>query len=368
MLGFFIDDNAEDRTRISRLLSQHGMMIDDQFEPVEPMKLRDALLEKAPCIVALDFRLDDENLEENNYKAGALAQILRESLLERPELDFPIILVSTEENIKRIFSIDKTSHDLFDQKYMKGRLSDRGYRAECHRQMRGLAKGYKDIAACLLGQGGAASLLALSVDEFETMPLHGFAIDVLNADSVTHVVARLVLRQLIERPGPLLSPRDISARLGIENEPNQVSAAVEKLVALGMGYSGVFSDGWTRLWRHRLEAWADREIGSPLTSIKGADRAKVISKALGLDLKPAVSKWSNSSDELFAFACTVCGSPSERRNSLSLYDKYLLPYAEKKRVCFDCYVRGELDRSPHLAIDQSDLEIAADVVAGRIAR
>ncbi|MBO9441266.1 hypothetical protein J7363_04105 [Phaeobacter italicus] len=368
MIGFFIDDNAEDRIRIARLLEQKELPINGSFEPVDPIKLRDAILAEKPDLVALDFRLDDEDLAENNYKGGALAQIFREALLETPALDFPIVLVSTEENIKQIYSIDKTSHDLFDQKYMKGQLRDRVYRATCHREILSLAKGYKRIAAALEAGSGVGNLLSLDDDELEIVPLHGFATDLRNCNSVTHVAARMLLRQLIERAGPLLSDKEVAARLGIATERAQLERTMAYMFDAGFGYEGVFGDGWPRIWRHRLEAWAKDLLKEPLTSLSGAERANRLTEAIGLQLQPAVSKWTNSSDELFAFACTTCREPTERRNSLSLYDKYLLPYSEKKRICFDCFIRGEMERFPQLAVDEGDIEVAEDIREGRITR
>jgi len=311
---------------------------------------------------------DDNDLKQNTYKGGALAQILREAVLETPDRDFPIILVSTEENIKQIYSIDKTSHDLFDQKYMKGRLSDRVYRAECQRQILSLAKGYKDISEKQAKGAGLAELLALESDELEVVPLNGFATDLKNADSVVHVVSRLILRQLIERPGPLLAGRDVAARLGLANDDDQIDKVMAYLNSEGMSYAGVYSDGWTRIWRHRLDEWASSHFQSPLSSIPGSERASRISEIIDDELSPAVSSWSGSSDELFAFACTVCANPTERRNSVALYDKYLLPYVERKRVCFDCLMRGRLAEFPQLSVDEADLDIVADVREGRITR
>lgn len=50
--------------------------------------------------MALDYRLDDPL--SSGYKAGALAQLLRDSVMDTVAEDFPIILVSV------------TAHDLFD--------------------------------------------------------------------------------------------------------------------------------------------------------------------------------------------------------------------------------------------------------------
>lgn len=369
MIGFFVDDNTEERTRISRLLEQDDLEIDPQFEPIAPTDLRDALLDKVPDLVALDFRLDDEDLADNNYKGGALAQILREAVLETPERDFPIILVSTEENIKQIYGIDRTSHDLFDQKYMKGRLNDKFYRTTCHREILSLANGYKAIAAAIgKGQLDLSTLLDLTADELEIVPLHGLATDVKDGKSVTHVVARTLLRQVIGRAGPLLDEKDIAAHLGLANDGEQIAHVIEYLDDQGMCYTGVFSDGWPRVWRHRMDDWANKALDAPLSSFTGAERAEKLSEITRLKLKPAVSNWTGKSNELFAFACAVCEDPTERRNSVALYDKYLLSYSERRRVCFDCLIRGELERVTSMSVDEGDAKIANDVRAGRIAR
>ena len=370
MNGFYIDDNEDERKRISRLLGQDCFPIHPEFEPFAPTELRDALLERSPDLVAIDFRLDDEDLSANDYKGGTLAKILREAVLEAPDKDFPIVLVSTEEDIRTIYRIDKTSHDLFDQIYLKDHLNDRQYREKCHREFLSLAKGYKTLSTAIKsGKLNLSNLLALSEDELELLPLHGLATDIKEINSVTHVVARILLRQVIGRPGPLLAARDVAAHLGLKNEEIQISQILDYLEReIEMSYSGVFSDGWSRVWCHRLDKWSTDVLGALLSSFTGEERAKKISIVTGLELEPAVSKWTGKSDELFFFACSVCGFPTERRNSVALYDKILLPYSERKRACFDCLVRGNLDRDPSLSVAEGDTAILEDVLAGRIPR
>ena len=370
MNGFYIDDNEDERYRISRLLEQDGFPIHPEFEPFALTDLRDALMDKSPDLLAIDFRLDDEDLSANDYKGGALAKILREAVLEAPGKDFPIVLVSTEENIRTIYEIDKTSHDLFDQKYMKGHLNDRQYREKCHREILSLAKGYKTISNAIISRKlNLSNLLALSEDELELLPLHDLATDIKGANSVTHVAAGILLRQVIDRPGPLLATEDIAAHLGLENENVQISQILEFLDReIGMSYSGVFSDGWPRIWCHRLDKWSIDVLGGLLSSFTGEQRAEKIGTVTGLKLRPAVSKWTGKSDELFSFACSVCGFPTERRNSVALYDKFLLLYSERKRACFDCVIRGNLERETSLSVADGDTVVSEDVLAGRIPR
>lgn len=367
MVGYFIDDKKDDRETISRLLSTAQLTINPEL-PTEPVALKDKLVAGGTDILALDFRLDEEDLKENRYKAGALAQLLREALIESPAQDFPIVLISTEENINQIYNIDKTSHDLFDQKYLKGKLSNKEYRDMCRRQLFSLASGYREIYKCTRAAGFPYNLLNIASDEWEVISPHGLLTDLNGAKGIPHVIAKLLLRQVIERPGILLSAKDVGARLGIEAENEQHEAAFNFLVDAGLGYNGIFSTGWPRIWRHNLDRWAAEYFEEPLTSIPGDRRAKTLSKIMKRDFTPAVSKWTGRPDELFAFACAICCYPTEMRNSLALYDKYLLPYVERKRACFDCIVKGALDQHPGVTIDETDAELGQRIRSGEIKR
>ena len=83
------------------------------------------ILSSKPQLLLLDYRLDQnpgDNANQNRYKAGPLAQQLRDHAVDTPEDDLPIVLLSNEENIRKLFVPDMTVHDLFDDKHTKQRV------------------------------------------------------------------------------------------------------------------------------------------------------------------------------------------------------------------------------------------------------
>ena len=106
------------------------------------MTLAQEISATQPDLLALDYRLNDPRKERPfGYKAGPLAQQLRDQALETVSQDFPIILVSHQDDIKAFFD-NVTAHNLFDRCFSKEELGNGG----SHRlQILSLVKGYKHL-------------------------------------------------------------------------------------------------------------------------------------------------------------------------------------------------------------------------------
>ena len=123
--GYFVDDNSEDLTIFSELLSEidysESSLKVEGMRLIGESKLANNIVDSQPNILFLDFRLDD-NLQANNmnndqgYKGGSLAQNIREKITSGNNSikDFPIVLVSAENNIEHLYKPDRRAHDLFD--------------------------------------------------------------------------------------------------------------------------------------------------------------------------------------------------------------------------------------------------------------
>jgi len=84
-------------------------------KPSELVTLAQEISATQPDLVALDYRLNEPRKEwPFGYKAGPLAQQLRDQALETVSQDFPIILVSHQDDIKAFFD-NVTAHNLFDR-------------------------------------------------------------------------------------------------------------------------------------------------------------------------------------------------------------------------------------------------------------
>lgn len=140
--GFFVDDDINDETYIKALSS--SALSFKLEKPEELTSVAASIFNASPDIVALDYRLD-ENYSEcqaAQYRAGPLAQQLRDLATANVQQDFPIVLVSAEGKIRHDYNPDATTHDLFDNIYPKEHAFQ--YRSE----LIGLIEGYKTLKEC----------------------------------------------------------------------------------------------------------------------------------------------------------------------------------------------------------------------------
>lgn len=367
--GIYIDDQEQNYGEFLNVTGKDSVKFRLDIRPNEAGKLVESILKANTDIVALDYRLDDNqrSFPEATYRAGGPAQMLREEMLDRPDEDFPIILISTEENIRQLYRPDETAHNLFDAWYLKTKLPDETYTKKVGTQIVGLIKGYKTIGDVAGKAQKHLTLLNLSLDEWNELNPSALLIS-LRETSVTHVIARILLQNVIKRPGLLLRPIDAYARLSLAPENDNLDKAFKFLFDAGLGYEGAFSDGWPRLWRHRFEKWAHENIGDPFSSVPGNNRVDFFNTVARTEYKAARSKWSGRDDELFSFACASCQAPTELKHSVAAHDPLVPKYCERRRICFECvqtdaYLRKAL-LIEALLIDGEDENIAALVRSG----
>lgn len=363
--GLYVDD---DNTDFGELLTSKELKLtfSSDIRPGPIKKLISAVQEYKPDVLAMDYRLDENQKEfdgENNYRAGGVAQLLREDAVNQPGLDFPIVLVSNENKIATLFNPDRTAHDLFDAWYAKEFITTS--LVQVQKEILALIHGYRCIRDCRGKPDFSLLLLTIKNEEWADLGAGDLVQEIEEKDLPTHVIARHVLTKVIRRPGLLLSPEDTFARLGIApNDPN-LPALWDRLRKDGLGYDGIFSEGWPRIWRHRFDAWSEDKLGRPLSAIPGEDRVKKLAEKLGMNLTPAISKWTKKSKEFFSFACASCRHPTEQMNSVAALESSIPSYAERKRICFNCVMTDEYLKE-RLKISSHDESIARKVKSGEI--
>lgn len=353
--GIFVDDQDQ---QYAKLLSTRDELM-FEFVSVGPvLTLANRIVADRPAILALDYRLD-ENVSDidpsETYKAGVLAQQLRDRASTDPALDLPIVLVSNEAKIQNLYRPDKTAHDLFDGVYRKEEIQER--RPAIRREMIALAKGYctlrdtagKYSAEALLNRHGAGSLL----QQQDITAAFGTA-------TAPHTLAKFVLKALIDQPGLLVDDADAAARLGIDK------SSFERLVAnpqmQPIRYAGLFGEGWRRWWLDILLDWAEGILGVRPISLRNVDRAEKLSAALDLPLNPVPSPWTGRPDEAAALACASCREATEIRHSVAAYAPTALRFTLRPRICWDCIQTDRYrDRPEPLLVDEADAELAESV-------
>ena len=377
--GIFIDDQDDQRDIISQLLETSGIDFSARVAPTKISEIRTQVLELAPDIIVMDYRLDEVRQEGygGDFRAGGLAQNLREAFLDHPEKDAPIVLLSTESNIRNLFQPDRTAHDLFDRWFLKSQVQDpdANERERVFRSLKGLIAAYAAIKALrdqLTGDDAVQRLLNLPLDEFGVVQTRGLKPLLVNASDqleATHHVARQIFNQLILRPGILLDEATLRARLGISEQDNEGFNALSAKASFdSFLYEGVFSEGWQRYWRHRLNRWIDEVFREPLSGLTGVQRVNLINETFELSVNPAVSRWSETPDEYFAVACRVCNNPTEIRHSVAVFDARPSVYADRGRVCFDCVdLETEMSRR-QIRVEEAEEETVRQIRTREIRR
>ena len=217
--GIFIDNQDSDK-QFAELMStsgEHGLHVTLK-KPRELMTLAQEILAHQPDLVALDYRLDaPQNPLSSSYKAGALAQLLRDSVMDSVAEDFPIILVSQQDELNTFFD-NVTVHNLFDCYFSKDILGNGSTHSV---KILSLVKGYKKLIQYWHEPQRWASLL--DVFQPEKLEVAYQAIRGLDKLKAPHQVARDILRYVINRQGLLLDKDNLLARLGVAKTGKDVA-------------------------------------------------------------------------------------------------------------------------------------------------
>lgn len=367
--GLFLDDRQE-QAHLAAFLSVAGDPgITTTFQRVD-QRLEDmanAVLERKPDLLALDYRLDDAQTPgavEVRYKAGPLAQQLRDHASKLGVDDFPIVLVSHENIILSYYQPDLTTHDLFDRIYAKEKLvTDR---ERIGRELLALVEGYKEIIRTWEGGARLMHLLGLTGDVEGEPLLSNQELRRWQALKAPHQLAREILRSIIDRNGMLRNRHSLLARLGVAPDSPDINALIENLGNEKVAYRGVFHGGWERWWDHRIEAFVERMCDEELGNLTARERVEHLNQFFGLKLVAAKSLWTGS-DEMFpGFACASCEHPTEKVHSVAAFDP-APSFAERKRICWNCVATGKYENEG-LTIDDAETYIVEKIQSGEVQR
>jgi hypothetical protein len=356
--GFFIDDTVEEGIYATMLSTSGPEGLSIEYREVsEAASLADEIFVANPDIVALDFRLDGnpEMIEPKKaYQGSGLAQLLRDKATVEPQRDFPIVLISAEDKFEQYYRPDTTAHDLFDRTY--GKVAAAENKVNVRAELLSLCAGYRTLKSVWVDGADRFSIFGLDGDEralVETQELR----NALGNAAAPHIAARVILKDVIDRTGILLSDREVAARLGLES----IGALDKVLEENGLRYMGVFHQGWRRWFTHRFDLWAEGIFGKRPANMLGLERAAVVEAKFGLGLKGAVSTWNSSPNERFAFACAACLRPGEVRHSVSVFDPNAPRFTQRRRICWDC-IQTERYIELRFIIDDVDANIVSDVL------
>jgi hypothetical protein len=235
----FIDDEVKQSDALVRQLEQLKTIKITVREPEQ----FEITLEKDFNFdgIIMDYRLDGG--KKVKYRGLALAQELRNKITEGEiKKDLPIILCSTDDKIKRL-KMDETGNDLFDHRFLKD--VDLNIKAQAQK-LASLAAGYIELTE---NQTDLSKIIGRDIAEIDGRVFAKFR---LGQERPVHELARHLLHQVIQPNGILLESDVVAARLGIDKKKTKDYDKLMATVFDDCAYKGVFSLGWTRWWRDKI--------------------------------------------------------------------------------------------------------------------
>lgn len=365
----FVDDRTEDFKKLDNLTKVEG--VDIKIEPLLPKAMLTEtakdIVNSNPDLVILDYRLDEKPLESGqfiNYKAGPLAQHLRDRAIENIRNDNPIIAVSYEYKIRDFYNPNETVHDLFDRVYLKDDILEKPERIK--KELIAYIEAYKEI----INYFGHDDMLhrLLRMDNTESGFIDYQYFKELSRLKAPHLIVKHLFPVLIERSWLLLDNDDLLALLGINPEcknSEDFSTLLASMVKGNAKYDGIFSSGFDRWWLSRVKSYFENICPESPGNLTAKERVDCLNQILKLNLKPAISRWIKNSNTYMSFACSSCKYPTEEEFSVAAYDQLRPPFLSKKRICWKCIQTGEYEEKK-LLIDEGELYIAEKIKNGEI--
>ncbi len=274
----------------------------------------------------LDWRLGDVV----KYDSEALAQHIR-TLVNNGTLktDIPVVLCSANSNFQENFGRDDSSHNLFLTIYEKDMIANQAERVAT--EMNSLAEAFKLVQGEVITD--AKTLLAvpqaITIDprlEEETCSLI--------EKRIPHNLVRFILKEVVEKPGPLINEDILASRLGIDMRKSQDWLKLLNEHLSTFSYKGILHDGWKRWWAEGLEHWWKSSITASNPKGRVAkQRVKLLIEKTGLTGLVAAEKQKLSYGTEFWVTCVITRLPLDPLDGLRVKPQTIhLPWQDEQFV------------------------------------
>jgi len=356
----YVDDTFENLEQGTINALEDGGEIKINFKkPNDWEDLMTALIKELPDNkgLILDLRLNGNPYEGNNYaqyRGSTLAQELRTLAKENPKQnDYPIVLISADKNIE--LSLDQTSVDLFELVVNKNELgNDKKLSYEAFkRKLCWLSDGYD-----YLNKSDKSKEHLLGRKELPALDPR--FLEKLNAvtDKPVHVLARFLIKEVINRPTFLINEAYLASRLGVDRKSLGWEQLLKEIIPAAAWYSGAFSNDYPRWWMTEIEKfWSDNFADQKLRILPAAKRVELLSQKFALkDLHPA-SRSEKSKSDAFWVVCKATGIPMDTTDGFLIAgqdDKY--SWQESQYISIDEALRPTQDKLHVSSIEKPRLQ------------
>ncbi|WGF91535.1 hypothetical protein [Aequorivita marisscotiae] len=312
----YVDDEVNKRDTFADSLSDKTKLLIKTWSPSKIEKTRDDLISKKNTIdgIILDLKLDGIKNEEDtaNYTAPSLAQAIRSKFAEEGfKYEIPIFLLTSQDNLEKLYKYDLTSHDLFDFLFFKQKLGEVNNYTN---KIVSIITAYKTIASV---NKNLDKILKINIDELGIIV---FSSKYYSPEATIYDISKFILRKIILLEGVLISENLLAARLGIDTEASGKGWLQLKEKLTPMKYEGIYSDCWERWWNHKLiNIW--REFfphSQPLIRLNADERVALLSEKFKLKNLIAAKPISKAKGNRFWTVCKVYKKPLDIRDGIMI--------------------------------------------------
>ncbi|WP_157649164.1 response regulator [Burkholderia ubonensis] len=320
-----VDDHVSDLNTLVTLLEQAGHSI--KFTSILPSSFESMLETVRQAVPPFDGILLDLRLDQNHgatgtnvhYNAAELATLFRGEMAGKRIPDVPIVLWTISAKLKKSYTPNPFSHDLFDMVLDKEKIGgDIEYRTRSVHQMVSVARGFKDIIK--------SSAAAKSFSDFLSPPSAnlldpriGSHLAVKGPAKAISNIARFILIEIIGKNGPLIDEGTLCARLGVTISSFQDSPLQKHCTRIAK-YKGPFSDGWSRWWWPAVDAWWNGRFREclPMVALDASERVEIFNNTFRKSTLVADSPIDSGYSTKFSTCCAVLERPIDRSDGYML--------------------------------------------------
>jgi hypothetical protein len=353
----YIDDEDSQGLRsYVRAVKANSVLIDidierpDEFE--KQIKHLEQIISNYDGLI-LDLRLDQVPTTSGKtvtFRAPALAQEIRTRGADEEISikEIPIVLWSTKEKLEKYYYPDEASHDLFDQRYAKETVVDEAERIQ--RELISLAEGYRTITRHTLHNSDNLMMLGLNreTDDWLDPRLNGRLAN--NQHKSIRSYARFILRDLIMRPGPLISEELLAARLGVDKQASLDWPTLRDEVLADYKYRGVFHDGWPRWWSYLIERKWWRIKGrnrQALSAMSAKQRIAFLKEDTGLSHLVAAQPIEPHYNDRYYTICEYFQTPLDPIDGVVIEENEPQPWQERRYLSLKAALNRLGREKPH---------------------
>ncbi|MBR8335456.1 response regulator [Burkholderia ambifaria] len=368
-----VDDHVSDLRTLVTLLEQVGS--DIKFTSILPgsfESMLETIRHAAPPFdgVLLDLRLDQNHGAAGanvHYNAAELATLFRGEMANKRIPDIPIVLWTISAKLKKSYTPNPFSHDLFDLVLDKEKIgSDLEYRTRSVHQMASVSRGFKEIIKSATSAKTFADFLTPPSTDFLD-PRIGSHLAFKGPAKAISNIARFILLELVGKNGPLIDERTLCARLGVTISSFQDSTLQKHCTRIGR-YKGPFSDGWSRWWWPAIDAWWNLHYPDllPMIALDAAERVDIFNRTFKKSALIADAPIDNGYSTKFSTCCAVLDKPIDRSDgymlALSVSDQ---PWHDRSYVSRKVVTSASAHRFDKSALDSIEFQRAKNVPSNK---